>query len=721
MNARKKLIEDYLNGQLDGKELQQFNRWLKEDSSFAEEVRWQQSIHQSLERIGDKMLKTQLLQVEADLRNKGFFAPEPSLLRQSVQSLGEAVTTIGKNIIMPYRMLAQLIAEKRRFHSIAEYLPTPISPMRTAAWSYQRTSKEKNQSAKREKTLEEICFYIDTNDYEKALKSLAKLEEYTLLSPEWNLIKVSLILKQSKKKRNSKQLQEAIDVCEFVLKTRAATKEQKAKAQWYMGLAYWNNKQKREARKLFKQIANEDNHPFQHQAERILQKNKGFRLGLFIPSKTKRFLLAAGIILFLINSFSFVPQKEIAIAHAGVADICNTLLVSHTIEGEYPITIEYASRDIPPDVGYVFAYKYENDEGEEEIYFVGTEHVVGEHGKPQSITVDVEGEAVSLDKIRFDVPHDLAVFKVLDEISNQEITFLQFAEMELEEGDKVKLGKKTGKITSIDENVPAEPVGWLHLLEFGIPIEGGDSGRPLLSADGENEIVGMVTAHIEPSSFGRQNHHVSYASSIVCLEPLIQQIIEGYHGIYLGIELEQQENGITLKNILEESQESLLNSYKGFEISEIDGKPVTTLEEVYEILERIDINAEEVNFLFEGKAEPTPVPTSKFILDKFVTIANHIANYGLDKERYENYKHLRGDDDGIKICLSSDGDNCIPIEKVGSSTGELTPLYPVYTIQDFGQFIHAHGPRGQLAITSSKKVNNGRPMYFNLDKDVAYF
>lgn len=245
-------------------------------------------------------------------------------------------------------------------------------------------------------------------------------------------------------------------------------------------------------------------------------------------------------------------------------------------------------------------------ESEDNLLVLTNNHVIEDAGKVSVVFVDdreVEGSVLG-----YDADSDIAVI-VIPLANIPEATRAQIKIAVLGDSDNTRVGEAaiaignalgygqsvtTGVVSALNRDVDLVDKT-MTLLQTDAAINGGNSGGPLLNANGE--VIGINT--IKYSKTGVEG--MGYAIPINTAKPIIENIINGvqnqqneeqnvYLGIY-GIDLDEQyqrmygmPEGILVYQTVENSPAAQYGLKSGDIITKIDGKSVITMEELANVL-----------------------------------------------------------------------------------------------------------------------------------------
>jgi S1-C subfamily serine protease len=224
------------------------------------------------------------------------------------------------------------------------------------------------------------------------------------------------------------------------------------------------------------------------------------------------------------------------------------------------------------------------------------EHVV-EGSTELMVTVESTGTEYSAVVLGSDATNDVAVLRLdnaseLDTRAIDQTTPVELGDIVTSIGNARGTGNlvvATGPVVNADESITVGSDGSGELkaldgvIEFDADVVSGDSGGPLLNADGD--VVGMVSA----ASTGATNIR-GFAIRIAVAAKIVEQILAGDESgtvrigprAFFGVELaeEQGDTGVTVQNAIPGLPAAAAGIDAGDIITAVDDTPVLTYEEL---------------------------------------------------------------------------------------------------------------------------------------------
>jgi serine protease Do len=213
-----------------------------------------------------------------------------------------------------------------------------------------------------------------------------------------------------------------------------------------------------------------------------------------------------------------------------------------------------------------------------------------------------DGRAATAEVLGQDRDTDIAVLKV--NVSEGLFPVLRATKYDLHQGDRVyafgspfgfKFSMSEGIISGLGrdpQQILASPTGYTNFIQTDAAVNPGNSGGPLVNAEGK--LVGMnVAIATAPSRSGEgQNSGISFAIPLTTIDRVVEQIVSGavvtrgYLGIFYPLDDEAnqlalnqsgyQGRGVVVTRVEADSPASKSNIHVGDVILKIDDNPVTS-------------------------------------------------------------------------------------------------------------------------------------------------
>ena len=265
---KNELIEQYLQGKLSGKLLDEFKYKLATEAAFRTEVALEQAIVRNLKAVGRTEMQLKFENFHQEMPRASYepavARPEPSLLEKLTAFINEKLAHLNARpslvmvaatvvLIIACTIIFRLFTSQSSPEEIYEayYAPYPIETFRSAP-------AEKNLIA-------EAANDYNDGDYQRSI----------------NLFKEILAQEADEKTLfylgnaylSANMAQEAINTYKTYLQTY---KEFANEAKWYLGLSYIKVRKDSEAKQLFQELATNQNpeNDYQDEAKEILKKYK---------------------------------------------------------------------------------------------------------------------------------------------------------------------------------------------------------------------------------------------------------------------------------------------------------------------------------------------------------------------------------------------------------------------------------------------------------------
>lgn len=249
---------------------------------------------------------------------------------------------------------------------------------------------------------------------------------------------------------------------------------------------------------------------------------------------------------------------------------------------------------------------------------VTNNHVV-EDASSVTVTLD-DGRTFPAESVHTDPVADLAIVKInaqdLPAIEFGDSSKLHVGEWVVAIGNSLGMGISATKgiVSALDVSLPVSPGQTLYgLIQTDAAINPGNSGGPLLDLQGE--VIGISSAKV--AQIGVEG--MGYAISIEEAKPVIDQLIKNGYVIrpYLGAELYTVnqyvifryrlpvDKGVFVTEIASDSPADKAGIKPGDVITAVDGKDVSSADEMARILQSHEVGQQIEVTLYQGNAKNT--------------------------------------------------------------------------------------------------------------------
>ncbi|MDJ1500530.1 tetratricopeptide repeat protein [Xanthocytophaga agilis] len=239
------LIERYFEGKLSPHERKEFETRVAQETSFSEEVALQRTIREGLRAVGRGRMLSKLEEVES---NMSAYHPPTQVIRFDERTRQRFYWAAAAAIVLLIPVYLLLKANVSHDALFARYF-TP----------YENTA---TQSANQDPLNHALQLYRAKN-YAQALGILETLEDKGNASDSALFYKANVHMQLE-------QPTEAITTLKQISSTSTFYDE----AQWYLALAYFQNKETNKAKELLTNIAQTPAHPYHQQAQELSKELK---------------------------------------------------------------------------------------------------------------------------------------------------------------------------------------------------------------------------------------------------------------------------------------------------------------------------------------------------------------------------------------------------------------------------------------------------------------
>ncbi len=269
------IIERYLLGECEEKEVDAINQRIEIDKEFADEIRFMKAVINGSKEEGRNDYKERLKTVEKDVVDEIEYAVDEDIREQVSGEGNKSHLMLNKRIYYVLAVAALIVAgvfifipdntDRQLYEAYFQPYPNEVVPYTRG----QQVPEEfEHLDALEYNSIVQAMKYYDQGNYKEALKlftgNVAQSENNAGI----------LFYKSICQLETNKEIQ-AIGNFSYILSLTTPPLEKQA--EWYLALAYLKTNQTGKATQLLEKIHNEKSHPYAEKAEELLIKLKMFK------------------------------------------------------------------------------------------------------------------------------------------------------------------------------------------------------------------------------------------------------------------------------------------------------------------------------------------------------------------------------------------------------------------------------------------------------------